>query len=208
VIVHAPILVKYARMEQEHRVSQPAEGDVFVVRRLSSVTEFQIAELCDVLVDCVEGGASVSFMSPLSPDRASAFWTAVAAKVRDGQRALLVAEVCGAIVGTVQLILQQEENQAHRADVSKMLVHRRVRRRGVGEALLVAAEAVARECGKSLLVLDTASGDAERLYARVGWQRVGVIPGFARLPDGPLCDTTVFYRDLGAPKPASSRVSR
>jgi GNAT superfamily N-acetyltransferase len=194
-------------MEQEDRMSQAAASEGISIRRLSTVTEAQSAELCDVLVDCVEGGASVSFMSPLSRARAAAFWTTVAAKVRDGQRALLVAEAAGSIVGTVQLVLQQEENQAHRADVSKMLVHRRARRRGVGEALLLAVEGVARECGKSLLVLDTASGDAERLYARVGWQRVGVIPGFARLPDGPLCDTTFFYRELGAAIPAS-RVSR
>ena len=100
------------------------------------------------------------------------------------------------IIGTVQLILGQPENQPHRADLSKMLVHRRARRRGVGAALLRAAENVARDCGKSLLVLDTASGDAERLYAKLGWQRCGVIPGYALLPHGGLCDTTYFYRTL------------
>jgi GNAT superfamily N-acetyltransferase len=184
-------------MEQEDRVSQSADGASVLVRRLLSVTDEQIAQLCEVLMDCVEGGASVSFMSPLSHARAATYWASVAEKVNDGHRALLVAEEAGCIVGTVQLVLQQEENQAHRADVSKMLVRRRVRRRGVGEALLVAAEEVARECKKSLLVLDTASGEAERLYARVGWIRVGTIPGFARLPDGPLCGTTFFYRQLG-----------
>jgi len=108
------------------------------------------------------------------------------------------------VIGTVQLILHQPENQPHRADLSKMLVHRRARRRGVGAALLRAAEGAARECGKSLLVLDTASDDAERLYARLGWQRSGVIPGYALLPHGGLCDTTFFYRILPAPGAGSS----
>jgi GNAT superfamily N-acetyltransferase len=112
------------------------------------------------------------------------------------ERALLVAEDGQGTVGTVQLIVKQPENQPHRADLSKMLVHRRARRRGLGAALLLEAENVARGCGKSLLVLDTASGDAERLYARLGWQRCGVIPGYALLPHGGLCDTTYFYRVL------------
>jgi GNAT superfamily N-acetyltransferase len=128
--------------------------------------------------------------------KALAFWFHVTAGVSRGERALLVAEDAGGIVGSVQLILDQPENQPHRADLSKMLVHRRARRQGVGAALLRAAEGVARECGKSLLVLDTASGDAERLYAKLGWQRVGVIPGFALWPHGGLCDTTYFYRTL------------
>jgi GNAT superfamily N-acetyltransferase len=163
---------------------------------LASVTEAQLRELAAVLIDCVEGGASVSFMHPLSPDKALGFWRRVAEGVSRGERALIVAEDGGVIVGTVQLILDQPENQPHRADVSKMLVHRRARRRGLGEALLGAVERVARECGKSLLVLDTASGDAERLYARAGWQRCGVIPGYALWPRGGLCDTTYFYRTL------------
>ena len=99
--------------------------------------------------------------------------------------------------GTVQLVLDQPENQPHRADLSKMLVHRRARRQGLGAALMRAAEATARECGKTLLVLDTASDDAERLYERLGWVRVGVIPGYALLPQGGLCGTTVYYRNLG-----------
>jgi GNAT superfamily N-acetyltransferase len=96
----------------------------------------------------------------------------------------------------VQLVLAQPENQPHRADLSKMLVHRRARRQGVGAALLRAAEAIARECGKTLLVLDTASDDAERLYERLSWVRVGLIPGYALLPGGGPCGTTIFYRDL------------
>lgn len=100
-------------------------------------------------------------------------------------------------MGTVQVVLNQPDNQPHWADVAKMLVHRRARRRGLGELLMQAAEQTARECGKTLLVLDTASGDAERLYARLGWQRCGVIPGYALFPNGEPCDTTYFYRLLG-----------
>jgi GNAT superfamily N-acetyltransferase len=166
------------------------------IRRLWTVSGTEIRELADLLIDCVEGGASVSFMSPLSVTKASAFWRAVAKAVANGERALLVAEDTRGIVGTVQLILDQPENQPHRADLSKMLVLRRARRQGVGESLLRAAEDVGRACGKSLLVLDTASRDAERLYARLGWRRSGVIPGYALLPHGGLCDTTYFYRTL------------
>jgi ribosomal protein S18 acetylase RimI-like enzyme len=166
------------------------------VRRLHSLSDAHVRELAELLIDCVDGGASVSFMHPLSPAKASEFWSRVAAEVSQGRRALLVAEDALGIAGTVQLILDQPENQPHRADLSKMLVHRRARRRGLGEALLRAAESLARECGKSLLVLDTASGDAERLYARLGWQRSGIIPGYALWPRGGLCDTTVFYRIL------------
>ena len=114
-----------------------------------------------------------------------------------GERALLVAEDTRGVCGTVQLVLDQPENQPHRAELSKMLVHRRARRQGLGAALMRAAEATARECGKTLLVLDTASADAERLYERMGWERVGVIPGYALLPQGGLCGATVFYRNLG-----------
>ena len=167
-------------------------------RRLLALNDAEIDGLANVLIDCVEGGASVSFMHPLPRDRAVAFWRAVAQSVAAGERALLVADDAQGVCGTVQLVLDQPENQPHRADLSKMLVHRRARRQGLGAALLRAAEATARECGKTLLVLDTASDDAERLYERVGWQRVGVIPGYALLPQGGLCGTTVYYRNLGA----------
>ena len=168
------------------------------VKRVHALDDSQIEELADVLIDCVEGGASVSFMHPLPRDRAVAFWRGVAQSVAAGERALLVANDAQGLCGTVQLVLDQPENQPHRADLSKMLVHRRARRQGLGAALLRAAEATARECGKTLLVLDTASDDAERLYERVGWERVGVIPGYALLPQGGLCGTTVYYRNLGA----------
>ena len=136
-------------------------------------------------------------MLPLPRAKALAFWRHVADGVIRGERALLVAEDPSGIVGTVQLVLDQPENQPHRADLSKMLVHRRARRRGVGDAPMQAAEQLGHDCGKSLLVLDTASADAERLYARNGWQRVGVVPGYALLPQGGLCATTYFYKDLG-----------
>ena len=167
------------------------------LRRLHALDDAQIDALAGVLIDCVEGGASVSFMHPLPRDRAVAFWRRVAHGVAAGERALLVVEDAQGLCGTVQLLLDQPENQPHRADLQKTLVHRRARRQGLGEALMRAAEATARECGKTLLVLDTANSEAERLYERLGWTRVGVIPGYALLPQGGLCGTTVFYRNLG-----------
>ena len=166
------------------------------LQRLHQVDDAQIEGLVDVLIDCVQGGASVSFMWPLTRERARAFWQRVARAVAAGERALIIAEDAEGVCGTVQLILDQPENQPHRADLAKMLVHRRARRRGLGAALMRAAEAAARDCGKTLLVLDTASDDAERLYERQGWVRVGVIPGYALLPRGGLCPTTVYYRNL------------
>lgn len=165
------------------------------VRRLAALDDSHIAALADVLIDCVEGGASVSFMAPLSRAKAEAFWRKVADGVARGERAVLVAEDDAGIVGTVQLILDLPDNQPHRADVAKMLVHRRGRRRGLGAALMRAAEELARDCKRSVLVLDTVTGgDAERLYARLGWERVGVIPNYALFPNGGLCGTTLFYK--------------
>ena len=168
-----------------------------IVQRLESLTEPQLQSLAGLLLDAVDGGASVSFMHSLPMSGALAFWQGVADGVASGERALFVAEDAEGIVGTVQLILDQPDNQPHRADVAKMLVHRRARRQGLGAALMQAAEDAARACGKTLLVLDTASDDAERLYKRQGWQRVGVIPGYALLPTGEPCDTTYFYKVLG-----------
>jgi GNAT superfamily N-acetyltransferase len=169
----------------------------FTVRRLNQLTSREFGGLCDVLIDCVAGGASVSFMHPMTLSKAADFWRGVAASMAKGERALVVAEdENGAIIGTAQAIWAQPENQPHRADVAKMLVHRRARRLGVGAAVLEEAEAAAREAGRTLLVLDTASDDAERLYERRGWQRVGTIPDFALLPDGALCNTVVYYKRL------------
>ena len=167
------------------------------IRRIHSLDEAEVGALADVLVDCIDGDAGVSFLHPLEPDRAREFWRGVAGDVAEGARALLVAEDDTGIVGTVQLVLRQPENQPHRADLSKMLVHRRARRRGLGAALLEAAEQAARESGKTLLVLDTNTGsDAERLYARMGWVRVGTIPGYSVQPRGGLRSTTLFYKTL------------
>lgn len=166
------------------------------IRLLDTVTDAQQRELAAVLADCVDGGASVSFMQPLTEERAQAFWRRVADGVASGERALLVAEDDEGILGTVQVVLAQPENQPHRGEVAKMLVHRRARRRGIGALLMQAAERVARERGKTLLVLDTSSADAERLYERSGWVRVGSIPGFALLPQGEPCATTFFYLEL------------
>ncbi len=164
---------------------------------VAAVTPSQLEELATVLIDCVEGGASVSFMLPITRERARAFWDRVAHDVVAGKRALIIAEDSDGICGTVQLILDMPENQPHRADLAKMLVHRRARRRGLGEALLRAAEETARAAGKTLLVLDAVTGgDAARLYSRLGWIRVGDIPGYALMPNGAVCSTTVFYRTL------------
>ncbi len=166
------------------------------IRRIAELEDAQLEALAHLLIDCVHAGASVSFMQPLSLARALDFWQGVAKESATGARALLIAESEEGIVGTVQLVLSQPDNQPHRADLAKMLVHPQVRRRGLGAALMQAAERTAHECGKTLLVLDTASPDAGRLYTRLGWQRVGVIPGYALMPDGALCDTTYFYRML------------
>ena len=166
------------------------------IRCLQTIGEREIRELSDVLIDCVEGGASVSFMLPMTRAKAETFWRDVAASMARGERVVITAEDETGIVGTAQIILDQPENQPHRGDLAKMLVHRRARRRGVGALLLEAAERSARDAGKTLLVLDTASDDAERLYARGGWQRVGVIPNYALLPDGPPCATTYFFKSL------------
>ena len=169
------------------------------IRRSYAVSEAEIAGLADVLIDCVEGGASVSFMLPLTRERVGLFWRHVADAVGQGERVLFVAEDSEGVCATVQLIFDLPENQPHRADLAKMLVHRRARRRGVAAALMRTAEAAARECGRTLLVLDTVTGgEAERLYARLGWNRVGVIPNYALFPQGGFCSTTVFYRNLGA----------
>jgi GNAT superfamily N-acetyltransferase len=168
------------------------------IRCLETLGEREVQGLSDVLIDCVEGGASVSFMLPMTRPKAEAFWRGASASVARGERFVLAAEdASGAIIGTVQVILAQPENQPHRGDLAKMLVHRRARRQGIGEALLVAAEERALAAGKTLLVLDTASDDAERLYVRQGWQRCGQIPEYALWPDGRPCATTYFFKFLG-----------
>lgn len=154
--------------------------------------------LCEVLENCVSGGASVSFMHPLSRETAQKFWVNVAASVTRGERIVLVAQDdAGDIVGTVQVCLEQPENQPHRADVAKLLVHEKARRQGLARQLMAALENEARAQGKTVLVLDTSTGsDAETFYQQCGWQRVGEIPRYALMPDGNVTATTIFYKFL------------
>jgi GNAT superfamily N-acetyltransferase len=167
------------------------------IRCLDTIGDRALGDLSDVLIDCVESGAGVSFMLPMTRAKAEDFWRSTAASVARGERVVLVAEdPAGTIVGTVQVIWAQPENQPHRGEIAKMLVHRRARRQGVGAALLAAAERSALAAGKTLLVLDTASGDAERVYVRQGWQLCGQIPNYALWPDGRPSATTIFFKLL------------
>ncbi|WP_372782326.1 GNAT family N-acetyltransferase [Phenylobacterium sp.] len=168
----------------------------FRIRRLSEAEAIAAAPaLGEVLLDCVDGGASIGFMASLTRAEATAFWRGEA-EARDG-RAILVAEDADGIFGVVQLIPPWQPNQPHRADVAKMLVHRRARRLGAARALMIAIEAEARAMGRWLLVLDTVTGGAaEGLYAGVGWTKVGVIDNYALMPDGAPCATTYFCKDL------------
>lgn len=173
--------------------------DADVTALTGSEAHAECGALADILIACVDRGASVSFMAPLAREKAESFWHGVADSVERGERVLLAARERGSarLIGTVQILLNQVENQPHRGDVAKMLVHPEARRQGIGAQLLRFAEEAARSAGKTLLVLDTATGgDAERLYGRMGWVRVGVIPDYALLPDGRPCDTTIFYKRL------------
>lgn len=154
--------------------------------------------LCDILENSVNGGASVSFMLPFGRDKAVAFWQKVARSVAADERIVLAAfDEQEQILGTVQLVIDQPENQDHRADVAKLLVHERARRQGIARLLMRELEAVAVEQGKSVLVLDTATGSgAEAFYTNCGWLKVGVIPRYALMPDGEMTGTTLFYKVL------------
>ena len=156
-----------------------------------------IPDLCEVLVDCVEGGASVGFMQPYTRADAEPYWQAVAESVASGATLLFVAEVEGRVLGTVQIGAAQMPNQPHRADLKKLLVHRAARGKGLARLLMRAAEEEAARCGKTILVLDTATGsDAEAIYPRLGWERVGVIPDYALWPEGGFCASTFFYKRI------------
>ncbi|WP_447864380.1 N-acetyltransferase family protein [Kluyvera sichuanensis] len=154
--------------------------------------------LSDVLSNCVNGGASVSFMLPFNVEKARAFWQKTAASVARDERVVLVAKDSDQkIVGTVQLVIDQPENQPHRADVSKLLVHECARRGGIARALMQRLEEIAVDAQKSVLVLDTATGSgAETFYARCGWQKAGELPRYAYMPDGELTATSLFYKFL------------
>jgi GNAT superfamily N-acetyltransferase len=171
------------------------------IRRLGAAeVRAHLDGLAAVLFDCVEGGASVSYMAPFSHKEARTAFEGFAAEVEQGRRLLLAAFADGDLVGTVQVIFAVPPNQPHRGEIAKLLVHRSARRRGIAQLLMESAEAEALAEGKTLLVLDTVTGDdAERLYERLGWTRVGVIPGYALYPDGRPCDTTVFWKSLTQP---------
>ncbi|WP_018235214.1 GNAT family N-acetyltransferase [Ensifer sp. BR816] len=160
-------------------------------------TRAKLPALAEVLSDCVEGGASVGFMQPFPPITAVPFWEAVAAAVGRDETVLVVAEVEGRAVGTVQLGIATMPNQPHRADIKKLLVHRDARGLGLARRLMEKAEAEARKRGRRVLVLDTATGEpAEAIYERFGWLRAGVVPDYALMPDGRYCATTFFYKHL------------
>ena len=175
-----------------------AAAEQIEVRLLAGAElQAQLDGLANVLADCVAGGASVSYMAPFSHAQARAAFEGMAGEVALGRRLLLGAFADGRVVGSVQVILAVPPNQPHRGEIAKLLVHRSARKRGVAQLLMEHAEAAARAAGKTLLVLDTVTGDpAERLYTRLGWTRVGVIPGYALYPDGRPCDTTVFWKTV------------
>jgi ribosomal protein S18 acetylase RimI-like enzyme len=173
----------------------------FAVRRLETLTSREFGGLCDVLVDCVEGGASVSFMHPMTIAKAADFWREVAASMARGERALLIAEdERGAIIGTAQVVWATPENQPHRAEIVKMITRISHRGRGVATALLRRAEKIALARGRTLLVLDTASdGGAAPLYESVGFKLAGEIPDYAFKPQGGLTGTKFYWKRLAAP---------
>jgi GNAT superfamily N-acetyltransferase len=156
-----------------------------------------LPDLCEVLSDCVNDGASVGFMLPFTPQDGTDFWRNVAAGIDTGEIIHAVAEVDGVVVGTVQIGLASKPNQPHRGDLMKLLIHRSQRGQGLSRLLMDAVETEAAKRGRSLLVLDTATGsDAEAIYPRFGWQRVGVVPDYALFPDGRYCGTTIFYKRI------------
>jgi GNAT superfamily N-acetyltransferase len=176
----------------EFRYAKPARGVVIEALDAAAAASAE-RRLADILIACVDAGASVSFLKPLGRERARGFWKNVSAKVARGEALLLAAWCDGALAGTVQLGLDMPQNQPHRADVAKLLVDPAFRRRGLGEALMRRAEQAAVRIGRRLLVLDTLKGDAaERLYTRLGWTRVGEVPGFA-LDETGAAHATVFF---------------
>ncbi len=169
----------------------------YTIHHLASIEdEASLDQLCETLIESVASGGSISFMYPVSKETALAFWTKIAASVERGERILLVArDEQGEIVGTVQSVLDQPENQPHRADIAKMMVHPRARRHGIAEALMREIERLTFTAGKTLMVLDTETDQAASfLYAKLGWQIAGHIPDYALKPHGGLCSTTYMYK--------------
>jgi ribosomal protein S18 acetylase RimI-like enzyme len=164
----------------------------------ASAVREELSALIALLEDAVASGASIGFLPPLTPTEASDYWVAVAEAVRDGGVILLAApDAAGVIVGSAQVALERRPNGRHRAEVVKVMVHTRVRRQGIGRALMLAAEAEARRRGRTTLFLDTRRGDhAERLYRSVGWRYVGSIPKYARSANGALDGNAIYYKLL------------
>jgi GNAT superfamily N-acetyltransferase len=157
----------------------------------------QLDALAGVLADCVAGGASVGYMEPFSHADARTVYEDYVRDAEQGRRIILGAFLDGNLVGTAQLVLAVPPNQPHRAEVARVLVHRSARRRGFAQRLMEQLEQEALDEGKTLLVLDAVTGgDAARLYERLGWNKVGVIPNYALYPDGQFCDTTVFWKTV------------
>ena len=174
-----------------------ASGQIEIRRLHGAELRAQLDALAAVLADCVAGGAAVGSMAPFPPEDARRAFEGFAAEADAGRRLVLAAFADGELAGTVQVVLTLMPNQPHRGEIAKLLVARSARRRGIAERLMAQAEAEARAEGKSLLVLDAVTGDdASRLYTRLGWTTVGVVPGFALYPDGRPCDTTYFWKAI------------
>ena len=155
-------------------------------------------DLVALLRDAVDSGASIGFLPPLTETEAQAYWGAVAAAIEEGSRVVLAARDWElGLVGSAQLDLAMRANAGHRAEVSKVMVHHRARRRGIGRALMLALEAHARRLGRTTLVLDTRQGDpSEALYRALGWSFAGAIPRYARSATGTLDATALYYKLL------------
>ena len=174
-----------------------AMGETAIRRLTAEEARAVQRRLAAILQDAVHNGASVGYLAPLSSTDALAYWDAIIPTLATPQRILLVAEVDEEIAGTVQLVLETRSNGNHRAEVSKLLVYTAYRRRGIARALMQHIEAEARAAGRTLLVLDTQTGEpAEDLYARLGYARTGVVPAYARFPDGRLGATTFMHKLL------------
>ncbi len=177
------------------------KNDEFLPRHVVELSESAFVEaipdLAAILVDAVESGASVGFVLPFTLEEAAGWWRSLTADVSAGRIVVLLLRVDGRAVGTAQLRLAPLPNARHRAEVAKVLVHRDARRHGISRTLMACVEYAARRRGRDLLVLDTIAGsDAERLYLRLGWTRLGEIPNYAGMPDGSLAPTVVFYKEL------------
>ncbi|HEY7131065.1 MAG TPA: GNAT family N-acetyltransferase [Candidatus Limnocylindrales bacterium] len=158
-----------------------------------------VDELGELLADAVDSGASVNFLKPFSAADGAAWWRARAVEVAAGDFVPVVARVDSRVAGTAVLVPSRKPNSPHRAEVVKVLVHRRARRRGIGAGLMAEIERMAAADGRWLLILDTTSGsDADRFYRRLGWTPFGEVPNHALTADGALSNTTYFFRDLRA----------